>query len=359
MKILFIAPFPPPITGQSLISDYIFAELKKNNQVNVINLSKSELKSGTFSLSRFFDFFSIFYNVVKQNRNSESVYLTISESILGNLKDLIIYFLLGNNIKKTILHVHGGSFKRHVLDKNNIVFKLNMFFLKKVCKIIVLGDSHKLMFDKNIFGDKMFSLPNFVQSDLFISSESIEEKFNSNCKIKILYLSNLIYEKGFDVLIEAFEKLDPLLSSKIELSFAGSFESTTDKELFKKRIVNYSNVFYHGIVYSEKKKALLSTSHILVLPSSFLEGQPLCILEAYANACSVIATTPPGINDIFINEHNGLAININDSDDLKNKIEFLINNRYLIKNHGLTNLQEAKEKYTSDIFLKNLNNLLK
>ena len=226
-------------------------------------------------------------------------------------------------------------------------------------KIIVLGESHKLMFNQKLFGNKIYILPNFVPSNLFITPESIESKFNVETKIKFLYLSNLMKGKGYDVLIEAFEKMDCLLSSKIELHFAGSFDEEESQLFFENKIKKFNNVFYHGVVQSKEKKKLLESSCVLVLPSSFLEGQPLCILEAYANACFVITTTPPGIKDIFVNEHNGLEINVNDSEDLKTKMEFLIHNRSLIKEYGLTNYQEAKDKYTYDIFIQNLNNLIK
>jgi glycosyltransferase involved in cell wall biosynthesis len=356
MKILFIAPLSPPITGQSLISDYLFESLLIDNNVHAINISKKKLKNGDFSFLRFFSFFSIFFNILKANRNVDIVYFTISESVLGNLKDLVIYLLLGSNIKKTIIHIHGGSFKRDVLDTSTLIYKLNMFFLKRMKKIVVLGDSHKLMFDQNVLGDKLFTLPNFVPERLFISEDKLLEKTKGIGKIKILYLSNLMQGKGYDVLIEAFEKLDEVINTKIELHFAGSFESIKSKDFFEARIIKFINVFYHGIVQAKEKKELLASAHIMILPTSFLEGQPLSILEGYANGCAVIATTPPGIKDIFVDKNNGLMIKVNDSEDLKAKIEFLIQNTDLIGKYSLTNYKDAKEKYTSDIFIKNFNN---
>ena len=49
-------------------------------------------------------------------------------------------------------------------------------------------------------------------------------------------------------------------------------------------------------------------------------------------------------------------IKVNDSEDLKAKIEFLIQNTDLIGKYSLTNYKDEKEKYTSDIFIKNFNN---
>jgi hypothetical protein len=56
-----------------------------------------------------------------------------------------------------------------------------------------------------------------------------------------------------------------------------------------------------------------------------------------------------------MDKNNGLAIKVNDSEDLKAKIELLIQNIDLVGKYSLTNYKEAKDKYTSDIFIKKFN----
>ncbi|MCK4796360.1 MAG: hypothetical protein KAT05_03205, partial [Spirochaetes bacterium] len=43
-KIIFIAPIPPPITGQSIISEALFNELKDQYDFTVINYTRNDVK---------------------------------------------------------------------------------------------------------------------------------------------------------------------------------------------------------------------------------------------------------------------------------------------------------------------------
>ena len=56
-NILYIAPIPPPINGQSKANDILLKSLKKNNNITLINLSKLSLKSGFLSIRRFIEIF--------------------------------------------------------------------------------------------------------------------------------------------------------------------------------------------------------------------------------------------------------------------------------------------------------------
>ena len=91
MRILFIAPLPPPIGGQSLVSQVFLDELVKKNQFDVINMVKPEFKDGILSFSRIVKVFGMLINVYRKKKNVDKIYLTISESVAGNIKDLIIY----------------------------------------------------------------------------------------------------------------------------------------------------------------------------------------------------------------------------------------------------------------------------
>ena len=52
MRILFIAPLPPPINGQSLVSQLLLDGIVKKNHVEVVNMRKVEFSNGMISLNR-------------------------------------------------------------------------------------------------------------------------------------------------------------------------------------------------------------------------------------------------------------------------------------------------------------------
>jgi hypothetical protein len=67
MKILFVAPLSPPLTGQSIMNDATLNFLKNNNDVHIINLSSNTLSthlSTTKFLNSFKNFFKIFFRQI-------------------------------------------------------------------------------------------------------------------------------------------------------------------------------------------------------------------------------------------------------------------------------------------------------
>ena len=116
-NILFLAPIPPPISGHSLASNILYTYLSKNNEVNLINLVTNSNSKGNFSFKRLFSVFLIFIKIFNSSQRITSIYLTISESFLGNIKDIIIYILLFKRLNKLIIHLHGGSIDKEIFQK--------------------------------------------------------------------------------------------------------------------------------------------------------------------------------------------------------------------------------------------------
>ena len=60
MKILFIAPLPPPVTGQSLASKTVLNELEKYHSVEIVNFNKGTFQQGFNSFTRIIQILKIF-----------------------------------------------------------------------------------------------------------------------------------------------------------------------------------------------------------------------------------------------------------------------------------------------------------
>ena len=92
MKILFIAPLPPPITGNSLSAKILFDELNKYHRVVPINLSKGSFKQGINSFKRIIRIARVLKEVWLKSKDVDIIYVTISQSFLEILE--ISYFIL-------------------------------------------------------------------------------------------------------------------------------------------------------------------------------------------------------------------------------------------------------------------------
>jgi glycosyltransferase involved in cell wall biosynthesis len=358
MQILYIAPLPPPLTGHSLVSQVFFDHLKERHQVKLVNFNKDSFVEGLSSFKRVFEVIDILRQVRKGQRNADVIYLTISESFLGNLKDLVIYLLCYKKLNCIYIHLHGGSIKKLLWDKNYLLFMLNKKLIKNLGGVIITGESHNEVFQDFVSRNNLYIVPNFAQDYLFISDYEIEEKYLQINKIKILFVSNMIEKKGYLELTNAFIKLNHDLKEHIQIDFAGKFETEKQENDFLSLISSYPNLFYHGVVENEKKKKLFNSAHVFALPTGFFEGQPVSILEAYASGCFVITTGQNGILDIFTNNINGYQFADLYSDSIKEVLEKLILSKDLLKLVSLRNLQIAKLKYNKDIFNNSMTSIL-
>lgn len=358
MQLLFIAPLPPPITGHSIVSKVLLDDLVDKNDIAIVNLSKDSFKEGIDGIKRIFQVVRIIKDVWIKKRKGNVIYLTISESFAGNVKDLFIYLVCFRSLSLMYIHLHGGTIKRELWDRYPALALINKFFLKRIAGAIITGKSHLPIFERILPPQKIHIVPNFAQDYLFVSEDIIELKFLQMQPLRILYMSNLIPKKGYVELADAFLSMEDELKSRVQIDFAGGFESDEKKQSFVDKFKDFKQVTYHGIVDNAEKQNLFSKAHIFCLPTSYLEGQPISILEAYASGCVVLTTAQSGIQDIFQDTINGFEILPSAESIKKTVLKILVKNQGLNK-IALANRQTAYKKYRTSIYNTSLTSILK
>lgn len=359
MKILFIAPLPPPLNGQSLAANTIRLKLNTLNDIKIVNMAKLQPKTLKDRLYRYVEVAGFLLQVLIKQYNCKLIYLTISESIAGNIKDICIYLLCFHKLKYMFIHMLGGAGMKNILDKNVVLSKLNKFFINRMRGVIVEGQPQAHTFSRLISKDKIHIIPNFAEDYLFLSENEIKNKFSNIEPIRILFLSNLLYGKGHNELANAFIELSDDLKKRVKVIFVGGFEFDEQKTEFLDKISNHENLIYWGnFVTGNEKRTLYSESHIFCLPTYYpYEGQPISILEAYATGCVVITTNHSGIPDIFSNEINGFEVQKKSSASIKVVIEQILNNPTQLLSLALANNKIADTKYRTSVFCNNLNSV--
>ena len=355
MNLLFIAPLPPPLTGHSLAAKILLDELVKHNRVEVVDFKKDVLKQGVYSVNRIVQILKILTEIWHRKKDADVIYLTISQSISGNIKDLITYAICFKIISRMIIHLHGGGIRRLIFDRYRIFYHLNKFFLKRIGGAVVLGKSLISIFEGMIAQDRIYVVPNFAEDYLLLDPKKIKKKYLRTNPLRILFLSNLIPGKGYEELINAYMILKDDLKKNIRIDFAGGFESEDHKKKFLYKLKDPVEIHYHGIVSGEKKKQLFSNSHLFCLPTYYYyEGQPISILEAYASGCVVITTDHGGISDIFKNGVNGFEVRKKSVVSIKRKIEQILKKPEQLLPMALSNREIVYDKYRSSTHCSSL-----
>lgn len=352
MKILFIAPVPPPINGQSKASKVLLDALVEEHDVNIVNLSKSSLKNGVNSFGRFFEIFNILKDVKKKRNNNDIIYLSLAESFAGNMRDLAIYNLCKKDLSKTYIHMLGGAGMKEILSGTGWQKNMNAGFMKKLAGVIVEGPINYESFKRVIPENKIHIVPNFAEDFLFVSDEEIEHKFANTEPIQLLYLSNLIPGKGYNELADAYLELTKEEQKQIKISFVGGFENEESEKTFLEKISKNTGFKYLGkFIDGDEKRKLYCKSHVFCLPTYYpFEGQPISILEGYATGCVVITSNHSGIPFISKDNENGFMVEKKSVPSLVGALKKLISEKENLKSIAFHNRNEALEKYRTSIY---------
>lgn len=370
-KVLVIAPFPPPMTGAAYISQEIVKKLVNEADVIEIGLQRGNLQSGSFSIFQSFRILYIGIKILFLRFNSskiDSVYMVISTSSWGNYRDIYLLSCIGSYLRsKMTIHSHGGNWDIMMNSKLKIIKKINKYLFKGVKNNIILGDYYLKMFNNYFINNSIVQKNFYGRVDELISKSELTRKYNNLYPIRILFLSNLIPEKGYLELLDSFLSLPLAVSQGLQLDFAGTFKYPQDEIYFLNKIKGKSNIFYHGHVSGILKNNLLKKAHLFCLPTKFVyEGQPVTILEAYSQGCIVATTINGGISDIFENAINGLTINFSKKEGSSielfidsNNINSILSNLFIFVQYsgfkiGKNNLEYVKKHHDYDAYMKNI-----
>jgi glycosyltransferase involved in cell wall biosynthesis len=355
MKVLYIAPLPPPTTGHALASQILLEELMKSHVVDVVNLSRDR-SVPRFSPRRIRCIAKSYWHIWRSYKKVDAIYFTISESVAGNIKDLVIYLICVRRLARMLIHLHGGAGMMGIMArKGSLLYKLNSLALRRLGGVIVLGASHTGIYSDTVPAHKIHVVPNCAEDYLFASKEEILRKFSVESPLRLLFLSNFLPGKGFKELVQAYQDLDDSSRQKVQLDFAGEFRSNQEKTTFLKVIQADGGIRYYGSVSGAAKRDCFSHAHVFCLPTYYpYEGQPISILEAYASGCVVVTTNHSGIRDIFADNVNGYQVEQRSSDSITRAIVHMLGHMDDLRAIALANRESAFARYRTSIYTASL-----
>jgi glycosyltransferase involved in cell wall biosynthesis len=268
---------------------------------------------------------------------------------------LISYFL--SKKTKIILCVVGLGYLFIEKNKKNFFIKniyllLVKFTLRKKNSIFVFqnNDDKKLFMNKNLLRNVSFKI---------IKGSGVNVKKFCSKKVKkiydIIFHSRLLYDKGFNEILEALEilrkkkiYLKTLILGDPDKSNRSSVDKSIIISMAKKKKCLWINKVDNVIPYLQKSK-------ISVLPS-YREGLPKSLLEAASCKLPLVATDVPGCRDVCKNNFNGILIPKKNSKSLSKAIEKLLKNESLMLKYGENGRKLVKENFSlkavSDQFMK-------
>ncbi|MGQ7379162.1 glycosyltransferase family 4 protein [Streptococcus suis] len=293
MRVSVIGQIKNKKTGLGKAINDLIDEIQLSYHVEVIDITNNK------------DFFAKISDILKSK--PDSCYFTPSGSLFGNLRDFCYLLAMKKTGAKLIAHFHNSNFGK-VVHSNPFSFYLNKLIYKHVDKIILLGHKQKKMFDGlDVDENKFIIIRNGIEKDLFISESELSTKLNNPIR-KVIYFSNMIPEKGYNIVLEVAKQL--VNDSHYQFIFSGKFFDKNLEDDFLKSIEGQPNISYYSGVYGSDKVELLKETHFFILPSSYKdETLPISMLEAMA-AGNYIIINDVGVISEVVNEATSTLLSL-------------------------------------------------
>lgn len=268
--------------------------------------------------------------------NSDEKYIIVGWANINTLLLHVLFFLLRRPFN------HWTDMPRHIPNKSISKAKIlrscaYMMLRNSKTKIFCVGKKTLKYFKKNRFSEKnLINLPILVEiNDKILNQKKdltiLKKKFcNNKKKYLITSGSRLVYDKGFDLLINSVDKLPLEFKKKIKIIIVGNGpEELSLKNLIKSLNLKSIVKIKTWMKFKDFKK-LIAASDIFIQPSRF---------DAYGSAIlgmslgvAVISSTNSGAGiDRIKNRKNGLLYDAKNIEALKNNIELLLNDEKLRK----------------------------
>ena len=348
LKLLCILHYSPPVHGASKVGDFIKESkvLNENFECKFIKIKSSYTIGdiGKVNIKKFYYVAELYFKVLWALVvfRPDKIYFTASIRSVAFYRDLLLSILWKSyRIFKKIpvfYHYHTKGVDEFVSASNKNLI-LTKFFIKDI-DLVLLSPLLEKDFEKVKTYNKVFFLPNGVEDSFKQQNfdQFIQAKYKKIEQIELLYLSNMIKEKGY---FEVLKLAKEIKNENVYFHFAGGWQNDQDEKDFfdfiKKNKLE-KKVTFHGFVNGNQKRELFENAHLFIFPTRYpKEAFPLSLLESLAYGVPVISTDEGSIPYI-IDTKSGILIH--DKEELPNALKEAVKSLT-----GIENAIYCRERY--------------
>lgn len=329
-KLIVIGPTPPPIHGVAFTTphvveavravDRLAAHLETRDPRPVVTSGRLDARNVWLGIRHAAELLVL----LARNRKT-AVYLPLSQVMWGFLRDAVFIWMAVLFRRCVTVHLNGGRFPAFVRDSSPLMRRVISATMRRVDEAWVVTPAHRAMFDGLLPEHRVKVLQNTAE-DVGARIDGTGSDRGSEPTRRLLFLSNLLWEKGCFDLLDALELLGERAQG-MEARFVGEAEQAALDE-FRHRATRLAargiSVRYDGVLTGPDKLAAFAWAQVFVLPSRIPEGQPLSLLEAMSAGLPVVSTDHPGISYTVRDGEEGLIVQPGDPEAVAGAIRRLI-----------------------------------
>lgn len=359
-SILFILHLPPPVHGAAMMGKYIHDSEVINGRFDChyINLTtaKSLQDIGKGGVKKLWRFFCLLLRIVKGlvRVKPQLVYVTPNSHGGAFYKDFVVVQLIKLMGYRVIVHYHNKGVA--IRQDRWLDDKLYRLFFKNL-KVILLAEALYKDVEKYVNREDVFVCPNGIPASL--DKEPVAERKNEIPQL--LFLSNLLVDKGVLVLLDALKVLKEKGYSFV-CHFVGGESAEIDAARFAEEVKTRGldqMALYLGKRYGEEKNEEYGNADVFVFPTYYFnECFPLVLLEAMEHAVPCISTREGGVSAIIDDGVDGFMVEKRDANALADRIEFLLTHPEERLRMGIAGYQKFKNEFTLPKFEARMKQIL-
>jgi glycosyltransferase involved in cell wall biosynthesis len=343
-RVLAVGPGEGFVTGQS--TAFLTYVRRSRHLISVVNTNDEGMSFASHVASSLSVIIKSAFEITF--RKPDCLYISTSRSKLGAIKDVAVIALARLRGVPVVNHLHGITFASFRDSLGRLYGALVDWAYGYIAVSIVLHE-------KLIGQYARYPAMNIVVVNNFVEEEMtrvFKERRKAGGTVNVLFLSNLMPEKGIFELIDSVKSLLGRRPGEIRLKIAGRYlpgaglSSRAVETRFLENIAGVSQIEYCGFANSAEKKNLLEWADVLALPSYMREeGIPLVVLEGMAAGCYLIVSDF-GILPYLVQDVTAAVVPARNTQALERALAEVLGNRELLHQANTGNPPVARARYT-------------
>lgn len=342
--------------------DMLYYSVRKNIKPYLI----SELKREINLLNDIIAFIKI-YKIIRKEKPDIICSHTAKAGALGRLA-AIIYNLLNKDAQIKMVHTfHGHIFEGYFTKfKTKLFILIEQFLASFTYIIITLSESiKKELVSLNIANENKIEIISLgLELENFLEIPIREDAvFNIGIVGRLVPIKNhrLFLKSAAGVIHDSPEM-------RLKFWIIGDGELREDLERYAKELNIVKKIEFSG--WKRDSVSIYSDLDVVAFTSKN-EGTPVSLIEAMASAKAIVSTDVGGIRDLLGKEvaiyknmkanfkilERGVIVNSEDSDNFAAALIFILQNRNLRINMGISARDFARSRFIKEKLIKDMENL--
>lgn len=241
--------------------------------------------------------------------------------------------------KKVVLNVDGIERLRKKWGKmGKLYYRIGEYFATKFPNVIVSDAEVIRQYYLKMYNKESFMIP-YGASVKRVKSFEILDKFGLKPENYILYVSRLEPENNAHIAIKAFKKV----KTDLKLVIVGDAPYATKYKKYLRNLADDKRIIFTGFVFGEGYNEFQCNAYCYIQATEVGGTHPALIESMGFGNCVIVNGTEENIEVIG---NAGLIYKKNDVNNLKEKLQYVIDNSDDIKNYKEKAQERVKQNYS-------------